>query len=243
VHPIIQNILLVQYKKEDRQLAAFLFRLLGFFPKNIHIYKLAFQHRSVTSKNAIGIESNNERLEYLGDSILGSIVAEYLYTKYPRENEGFLTQLRSRIVSRQSLNQLGKKLGLITHISADWSSMRNSSAAGDAFEALVGAVYLDKGFNTTKQFICRRILDWHIDLKSLEENDTDFKSQFINKMQKEKKNFEFFVVEEKVVGKQKEYLLELRIDNAALAQFQHISKRFAEQQLSRIGLDRANDTF
>ncbi len=239
MNPFLQNLLLKRYKKEDRQLAAFLFRLLGFFPRNMRLYQLAFQHRSTSGKNTLGIESNNERLEYLGDSILGSIVADYLYTKYPRENEGFLTQLRSRIVSRQSLNQLGKKLGLNNHIQADWSSMRNSSAAGDAFEALVGAVYLDKGFNETKLFIYKRILDWHIDLKSLEENDTDFKSQFINKMQKEKRQFEFFTLEEKVVGKQKEYLLELRIDEMPLAQFQHNSKRFAEQQLSRIGLDKA----
>jgi ribonuclease III len=239
VQPFLQTLFLSKYKKEDRQLAAFLFRLCGFFPKNIRLYKLAFQHRSVSGKNTLGIESNNERLEYLGDSILGSIVADYLYTKYPREDEGFLTQLRSRIVSRQSLNQLGKKLGLVTHIAADWTSMRNSSAAGDAFEALVGAIYIDKGFDKTKLFIYKRILDWHIDLKSLEENDTDFKSQFINKMQREKRIFEFFTIEEKVVGKQKEYLLELRIDEVPLAQFQHNSKRFAEQQLSRIGLEKS----
>ncbi len=233
-----QKLVLLKYKKEDRQLAAFLFRLCGFFPKNMRLYKLAFQHRSVSGKNNLGIDSNNERLEYLGDSILGSIVADYLYSKYPREDEGFLTQLRSRIVSRQSLNQLGKKLGLVSHILADWTSMRNSSAAGDAFEALVGAIYMDRGFDTTKFFIFQRILDWHIDLKSLEENDTDFKSQFINKMQKEKRQFDFFTLEEKVVGKQKEYLLELRIDEIAVAQFQHNSKRFAEQQLSRIGLEK-----
>jgi ribonuclease III len=240
VSSFIQNIFLLRYTKEDRQLAAFLFRLFGFYPKNIHLFKLAFHHRSIMGKNNLGIEYNNERLEYLGDSILGSVVAEYLYRKYPKEREGFLTQMRSRIVSRQSLNALGKKMGLMVHINADWSSMRNSSAIGDAFEALMGAVYLDKGFDATKEIVIKRILDWHINLKEIEENDTDFKSQFINRMQKEKRVFEFLTVEEKVVGKQKEYLLELKLDGESVAQFQHHSKRFAEQQLSRMGLERIN---
>lgn len=172
--------------------------LLGFVPGNLSLYKLAFRHRSVAVLMKNGIKTSNERLEFLGDAILGAVVAEVLFKRYPYKEEGFLTEMRSKIVSRVNLNQLAKKLGFDELIEFD-SKMLNfpnkqGSLLGDAFEALVGAVYMDKGYNFTREFLITRIIKPHVDIHTLELTETNFKSKLIEWCQRHGKDITFEVV-------------------------------------------------
>src|SRR5690606_6504328 len=134
------------YLSPDKDLARRLYPLLGFVPSKLSIFKLAFAHKSTQSEKSYPLQ-NNERLEYLGDAVLGTIVAEYLFKKYPNANEGFLTKMRSKIVKRKSLNKVGEKMGLDLFL-AEYNPTRLSrSMLGNAVEALVGAVYLELGYD------------------------------------------------------------------------------------------------
>jgi len=144
--------------------------MLGFTPVNIGLFKLAFSHKSNNSEKSYGIR-NNERLEYLGDAVLGTIVAEYLFKKYPSGNEGFLTKMRSKIVRRKSLNHIGDQMGLDMLLSEFNTTKLSKSMLGNAVEALVGAVYMEKGYRATKRFVIQRILRNYIDIHNLEELD------------------------------------------------------------------------
>ena len=179
----------------DKQLASYIRSITGITPTNLKLYKQVFQHRS----KFIESKENNERLELLGDSILDAIVCEYLFKKYPYKEEGFMTELRSKIVNRKSLNEVGTKLGLVDKLSFNRRSMNDVSKdlAGNTFEALVGAVYLDTGFDATKKFILRRVLKNLIDVETLEQTNTDYKSQIFHYIQREGKSIEFKVAEEK----------------------------------------------
>lgn len=168
----------------DREYVRALKNLLGFVPGNLSLYKMAFRHKSVAMTIKEGAKNSNERLEFLGDAVLGSVVAELLFKKYPYKGEGFLTEMRSKIVSRVHLNQLSRKLGLNELIQYD-ARMINSpnkhggSLLGDAFEALIGAIYLDKGYSFTKNFLITRIIQPHVDISLLEATETNFKSRLI----------------------------------------------------------------
>lgn len=169
--------------------------LLGFVPGNLSLYKMAFRHRSVALVLKNGSKSSNERLEFLGDAVLGSVIAELLFKLYPYKDEGFLTELRSKIVRRANLNQLGRKLGFQELIDFDSKtinvSTKQSSLLGDAFEALIGAVYLDKGYDFTKSFIADRIIKPHVDIHTLELTETNFKSRLIEWCQSQAKEISF----------------------------------------------------
>lgn len=152
----------------EKQLASYIRSITGITPTNLKLYQQVFQHRSKFNEP----KENNERLELLGDLILGAIVCEFIFLKYPYKEEGFMTELRSKIVNRKSLNIVGTKLGLIEKLNFSRRSMNDVSKdlAGNTFEALVGAVYLDAGFEATKQFILRRVLKNLIDVEVLEQN-------------------------------------------------------------------------
>ena len=131
----------------------------GIRPANLSVYQLAISHSSVARETAKGIKESNERLEYLGDAVLGTVVAEFLFKKFPYKDEGFLTDIRSRIVNRESLNNLARKIGISNIVEYDVNrknSLSHKSLYGDTLEALIGAVYLDKGFNVSKRFILTR---------------------------------------------------------------------------------------
>jgi ribonuclease III len=169
--------------------------LLGFVPGNLSLYRLAFRHKSVAVVVKNGAKNSNERLEFLGDAVLGSVVAEVLFKRYPYKGEGFLTEMRSKIVSRSNLNALARKLGFDELVEFD-SRMVNfqnkqSSLLGDAFEALVGAVYLDKGYNFTRDFLINRIIKPHVDINVLEQTETNFKSKLIEWCQRHGKDVSF----------------------------------------------------
>ena len=152
-------------------------------PGNVRLYQMAFRHKSVAIHVKRGTKNSNERLEFLGDAILGAVVAELLFKRYPYKDEGFLTEMRSKIVSRAHLNQLARKLGFDELIQYDSKMVgypgKSSSLLGDAFEALVGAVYLDKGYAFTRNFLLGRIIKQHVDIHLLEQTETNFKSRLI----------------------------------------------------------------
>lgn len=170
-----------------------LIRILGFLPGKIGLYELAFVHKSASLSDDKGNPLNYERLEYLGDAVLGIIVAEFLYRKFPDRNEGFLTKMRSKIVNGDHLSQLTLQMGLYTLLD---SKIQNEQASrhilGDAFEALIGAIYLDKGYQRTRRFVLRKVIRKYIDLVELERNETNFKSQLIEWAQKNRKEITFY---------------------------------------------------
>ena len=163
---LINNIRLA-FSKKDKELKLFLINVLGCKPKNISIYKLALIHKSYIHTDSKGHKMNNERLEYLGDTVLSTIVGDYLFKKYPYQGEGFLTEMRSKIVSRTSLNKLSFKIGLTQHIKYSRDNYTQFvSMDGDAFEAIVGAIYLDKGYKFTYNIITKKIFSIYLDFTS-----------------------------------------------------------------------------
>ncbi len=223
---------------KEKKLANSLFLILGFRPKNLSLYKQALRHSSVSKIIKTGIKDSNERLEYLGDAVLGAIVAEYLFQLYPFKGEGFLTQMRSRIVNRNQLNQLALKLGINNLIETELRGARAGSIYGDAFEALIGAMYLDVGYKKTSAFVIERMLRIHLDIGTIEQTDTDYKSRLINICQREKKKLTFNLLEEKGRGIEKVFVVQLEIDNVPMVSFQHSSKRRAEQLAAQLLLEK-----
>ncbi|MES2836210.1 MAG: ribonuclease III [Bacteroidota bacterium] len=225
---------------DDKQLLQALKLLLGFYPKNLLLYKQAFRHKSVASQIRNDFKDSNERLEYLGDAVLGSIVAEYLFTKYPYKNEGFLTKLRSRMVSRQSISALSSKMGIERFIQVSSDSQPSKTINGNALEALIGAVYLDVGYNKTKQFILKRIVSNHMDMDEIEHTDKDFKSKVVEWVQREKKTLKFEVVEEKGKNHEKYYIVNVIINEVVEGFGEGKSKKAAEQHASEIVCNKYN---
>ncbi|MFO8087533.1 MAG: ribonuclease III [Bacteroidales bacterium] len=198
---------------EDKELYESIKNIFGFYPGNIFLYKLALTHKSVAEEIKEGVKDSNERLEFLGDAILGSVVADFLFKKYPFKDEGFLTETRSKIVSRSHLNTLSRKLGLDKLIlSAGYKQTNSKSILGDAFEAFVGAMYLDKGYESCYRLLLDNIIKVHVDLDSLIQKDINYKSTLIEWSQKERKDIDFKVVEEIGQGVEKQYHVRVFID-------------------------------
>lgn len=204
---------------------------IGFSPLKLRLYDLAFIHKSASTVDLMGKTVNNERLEYLGDAVLGAIVAEYLYNRYPRKDEGFLTQMRSRIVNRSFLTQLTFKLGLNHFVTSNTNSVNESSHIfGDVFEAFIGAIYLDKGYQGVKDFLIKKVLSIHVDLHELEKNDNNFKSQLIEWGQKNKREVEFDTRENTDTGNNKPpFISVIRIDGQIVGKGEGFSKKEAQQ--------------
>jgi ribonuclease III len=214
----------------DRLLINGIKNIFGYYPGNIFLYKLAFQHRSVAQQSFNGGKVNNERLEYLGDAILGAIVADYLFKMFPFKDEGFLTEMRSKMVSRVQLNKLSQKLGIDSFIqTAGENNNHFRSIKGDAFEALIGAMYVDKGYNFTKRVVIGKIIKFYFDIEDLENTDTNFKSKLIEWSQREKRIVEFVVIGEKGTGYNKQYVVEARVDKIPCGEGCDFSIKGAEQ--------------
>jgi ribonuclease-3 len=181
----------------DRVLLQQLHTLLGFYPANLALYKLAFRHKSIAMEVKQGIKNSNERLEFLGDAILGAVVADLLFKKFPYKDEGFLTEMRSKIVSRENLNRLSVKIGLDKMLQTSLDKNNKSrSMSGDAFEALIGAIYLDKEYFVARAFILNRIIKNHVDIDLLEATEKNFKSKLLEWAQKERKIIIYELLEE-----------------------------------------------
>lgn len=226
--------LLRAYFSPDRKFIFSLRNLLGFIPGNPALYHLAFMHRSKAQEHPSGIRLSNERLEYLGDAVLGAVVAELLFKKFPYQEEGFLTEMRSRIVNRENLNRLALKLG-INHFmdrSID-PAAKNRSAYGDAFEALIGAAYMDQGYERTRRLILDRFIKHHVDLHELEVQETNFKSKLINWGQRERKSVVFELLEEVDNGGKRLLRVRVKVDDVEMARAEDYSKKRAEQIAAR----------
>lgn len=228
------RILYNMFLSPDRHLARSLKAVLGFLPINLELFKLAFYHRS--SQNGHDQPSNNERLEYLGDAMLSSIVAEYLYKKYPYQDEGFLTKMRSKIVKRDTLNEIGDKMGLDVLLKEFNSTRLSKSMLGNAVEALVGAVYLQYGYKKTEKFVVRRILRDYLDIHLLEHFDDNYKSQLLEWCQKQGKEIEYEVVQRYKMDKRDRFKVAVLVDGRTLAIGDDFNKKSAEQLASESAL-------
>ncbi len=206
--------------------------LLGFWPGNIRLYELAFTHSSVAREIREGIKDSNERLEFLGDAVLGTIIAQFLFVKFPYRDEGFLTEMRSRIVNRMYLNKLAIKIGIDKLIQYDASHRMYKSICGDTFEALIGAIYLDKGYDFTERIVLERIVRFHVDLDELEQQELNFKSRLINQAQRNRQSIVFDAREESASERQKRYHVTVFIDEQPIAEGVGYSKKAAEQAAS-----------
>jgi ribonuclease-3 len=220
---------------KDKKLIEFIKNVFGYNPGNILLYKLALCHKSASEEELRGIKVNNERLEYLGDAILSAVIADFLFKKYPSRDEGFLTEMRSRIVSRNNLNKLSEKIGLNKFVKVSNANVYRS-INGDAFEAFIGALFLDKGFNSTKKVIINRIIKFHIDIEELEANDLNYKSKLIEWAQQEKKQVEFIVTDKVGSGYNKHYIVEVLIDKNPSGSGRDFSIKKAEQSAAEKAL-------
>lgn len=214
----------------DKELTQSIKNIFGFYPGNIFLYQLALRHKSAAKENASGIKMSNERLEYLGDAVLSSIVADYLFKKYPYKEEGFLTEMRSKIVSRNQLNRLSIKLGLSKLVKTSLTRNSNSmSVLGNAFEAFIGALYLDRGYSFTRKILIKRIIEVHFDIDKLEHENTNYKSQLIEWSQKEKIPIQFKVVDEVGNGYGKQYIVNVFVKDKVKGAGRDNSIKGAEQ--------------
>ncbi len=225
--------------KSDKEFINWIKITTGYLPDNIYLYHQAFSHSSVITDKKDSAPISNERLEFLGDAILGAIIAEHLFTLYPYKDEGFLTQLRSKIVNGQNLKALAIKFGFNTFLKTSLSKdeKAKSSAFGDAFEAFIGAVYMDKGYDKTKKFILQKIIKYHVDVAELVNTNEDYKSQLQIYCQKNKVTLEYKLLEEKKAGANKIYVVQVIINNIAYATFENFSKKVAEQKAAQLTLE------
>ncbi len=222
----------------DKKLSCAIKNIFGFYPGNVFLYQLAFRHKSAAKEIINGLKMSNERLEYLGDAVLSSIIADYLFKKFPYKEEGFLTEMRARLVSRAQLNKLSIKLGLDSLIKSEMFSHQSKSMHGNAFEAFVGALYLDKGYGFTKKIVLKRVVEVHLDIEKIQNEDTNFKSQLIEWSQKEKIPIEFKVIDEIGNGYGKQYIVDLLVNNEVYASGRDYSIKGAEQIAAGKALDK-----
>lgn len=225
------------YFVKDKHFYKLIHQLTGIFPSNTQIYKVAFTHKSASKYYDRSKSFNNERLEFLGDAILASVVAEFLFSYFPYKKEGFLTKMRARIVSREQLNDIATEMGLQYHIVSQSRINGTKNIYGNALEALIGAIYLDKGFKKTKEFVINKLINDNIDLKMLALTDSDYKSQLIEWAQKSKINLVF---EDEEVDSTEHNNLHFTstviVENKILGKGKGLSKKEAQQNASKEAL-------
>ncbi|SFW41231.1 ribonuclease-3 [Sinomicrobium oceani] len=208
--------------------------MLGFNPKDLDIYRKAFTHRSANKRDKEGNPMNYERLEFLGDTMLSTIISYHLYRQVPSGDEGYLTKMRSKVVSREHLNELGKDLNLITYIDSKISKDSfGENVHGNLFEALLGAIYLDRGYKYCERFVFRKVIEPYVDIERLEGKIISYKSFVIEWCQKEKKAFRFEVYEDSGNESVKHFSVKLFIDDKVIAKGRATSKKKAEEQASK----------
>lgn len=208
--------------------------ILGFKPKKIEYYQKAFTHRSMNKRDKEGNQINYERLEFVGDAMISSIVATHLFNEVPHGDEGYLTKMRSKIVSREHLNELGRELNLIDFVESKIpKSNFGSNIHGNLFEALVGAIFLDRGYKYCEDFIFKRVIIPHVDITMLEGKVISYKSLLIEWCQKEKKTFDFNVYEDTGNDDLRHFSVKLSINSKVIAKARATSKKKAEEKASK----------
>lgn len=224
-------------RKKRHPISVFLYNTFGFYPYHLELYELAFVHKSASLYYTKDFSLNNERLEFLGDAVLNMVVGEYLYYEFPNENEGFLTNLRSKIVNRNTLNEIAFQLKIQKRIKQqNETNAAISNIYGNALEALIGAIFLDQGYQQTKFIVLNKILLPYIDLNFLINNDTNYKGQIIDWAQKKHYSIEF--VDKKIAlnGSQQGFQCELFINKQLYGTGKGNSKKNAEQEASKDAL-------
>jgi ribonuclease III len=219
---------------KDEEFYYALKNILGFKPTNINIYKEAFTHRSMNTTNGDGRPQNYERMEFLGDAMLGSVIAAHLFKKVPNGNEGYLTKMRSKVVSREHLNELGRDMKLIQMVKTSVPTTQfGENIHGNVFESLIGAIYLDKGFKSVEKFIHRRVIKPYVDIQKLEGKVISYKSLFIEWCQKNKKSFKFNVYEDNGKDPLKHFAVKLQLEQDTVAKARGTSKKKAEERAAK----------
>jgi ribonuclease III len=224
----------------DKQLLLQLEHLLGFTPRHISYYQLALMHRSKPEEAT----DSNERLEFLGDAILGAIIAEYLFKKYPYQSEGYLTELRSRIVRRETMNNVALRMGLnkLVKYNQNDRGLSRSHIFGNALEALIGAVYLDQGFTKTRKFILNQLVRTYIDLDTMESTDTNYKNQLLSWAQRNNHSMSFDTLDEKMDATRKLFTVGIMVDGELFASGTGYNKKEAGQVAAKNALDKLKST-
>jgi len=240
VNPLLRFFRLGQ--PSDRQkLRRAIASIIGERPANLGLYQLALRHSSASRETGIaGFRESNERLEYLGDAVLGMVIADYLFKRYPYKDEGFLTDIRSRFVNREMLNSVSRKIGLDRLIEYDGQRTRNlptrTSVYGDALEALVGAVFLDKGFKVARRFVLKQLLA-HYDIEAIVQNNANFKSRLIEWAQRTGKDVRFDIIRETGTAQFREFVAQVSVDDEPLTTGSGYSKKKAEQAAAEKALE------
>ena len=231
-------------RKADLVFKKNLKNVLGFTPHKLVLYKAALTHRSVRDT----ADENNERLEYLGDAILSGIVADYLFKKYPYKEEGFLTEMRSKMVNRNKLNEISLKMGLkkITYFNKFDNSLKVSQIFGNTLEAIVGAVYLDKGFEKTREWVMKAIIIPHLFMDDLENLELNHKNKLYGWVNKNGKNLEFETLQEKIEGGRRLFTIGAVVDGTLIAEGKAYNKKDASQiaaslAIEKLGIGKENE--
>jgi len=226
---------------KDKEFVSLLKKQIKISPNNLRLYELAFLHRSASLTLPDGSVVNNERLEFLGDAIIDAVIADFLFRKFPNEREGFLTRMRSKIVNRGHLDSIASQMGLVEVVVSYATNTETvkKRICGEALEALMGAMYLDKGYDKTHKYITSHILTNYIDLNKLVQTETDFKSRLLEWGQKYKLQVEFETIENYYDKSEKGLLFSVRviISTVPIAKGKGKSKKEAEQMASQMALD------
>ena len=223
-------------KSDDSSFEKQLKNVLGIQSGNVLLYRTAMSHRSVKETS----DENNERLEYLGDAILSAIVADYLFKRYPYKGEGFLTEMRSKMVNRQQLNDIALKMGLrkLTFYNKFDNALKGSQIFGNTLEALVGAVYLDKGYIKTHNWVLKQIVIPHMFVDDLEAIDINMKNKLIGWANKNGKTLTFELAEEKMEGSRRLFTINAMLDGQLLSQGKGYNKKDASQVAAQVAVEK-----
>ncbi len=222
--------------KEDKELRRQLRNVLGLTPRRLSLYKTALSHRSIRE----GADENNERLEFLGDAVLSSLVAHYLFMKYPYKDEGFLTEMRSKMVNRNQLNEIALKIGLkkITFYNKFDNSLKISQIFGNTLEAIVGAVYLDKGYRQTRMWVNTHIISQHFFMEDLENLDINQKNKLYGWANKNGRSLEFETLEERIENGRRLFTIGAKVDGVVIAEAKAYNKKEASQVAAQIAVEK-----
>lgn len=229
---MVWKILKIRSRKttSDEKLVRAIKNIADISPSNIELYKLAVVHSSIAKENGAGFKESNERLEYLGDAVLGAAVADFLFKKFPYKPEGFLTEIRSRLVNREALNLLARKIGIGNIVQYDQKNAHLQQVIlGNTLEAIVGAIYLDKGYLRTKKFVIDKLITPNYDLQELISSNSNYKSKIIEWAQREGKEVKFEIINVKKGKNHKEFTAIVTVDNDPKGQGYGNSKKKAEQ--------------
>ncbi|MEO7209332.1 MAG: ribonuclease III [Chitinophagaceae bacterium] len=220
----------------NKSLARELKNVLGIRPGNFSLFEASLNHRSV-KENA---DENNERLEYLGDAVLSALIADYLFKKYPYRDEGFLTEMRSKMVNRQQLNSIAVKMGFkrITSYNKFDNALKSSQIFGNALEAVVGAIYIDKGYEKTREWVLKKIIIPYLFVDDLEQIDINLKNKLIGWANKNGKSIAFETIEEKMAGNRRVFTVGAVVDGTVIAQGQGFNKKYASQVAAQLAIEK-----